>query len=164
MKKALSLLLVALLLLGFALPAQAMTRSTNPQLTMRQNSINNPLPGNFYRANVSPAGGGVQMAAPPPMTPGGGMQATPPTILSSKAPHQVTPGTRTLQGQHINDLGTVQPWIAHYDQFGRLIARTDFNAGNISDGIPSVHHHLFRWGPGMTPHEFASHIPGPFIP
>ena len=44
-------------------PAQAATRSTNPQLTMRQNSINNPLSGNFYRANTN-AGAGIR-AAPP---------------------------------------------------------------------------------------------------
>jgi RHS repeat-associated protein len=60
--------------------------------------------------------------------------------LVGKAPTQVTPGTRTLRGQYQNDLGRIEPWEAHYDQYGRLIGRTDMNAGNKAAGIPDVHH------------------------
>ena len=77
---------------------------------------------------------------------------------------QVTPGTVTLTGQHINDLGRVEPWTAHYDDFGRLIGRTDYNAGNAAQGIPSVHYHTYEWGPGMQPMETGKHIPGEFEP
>ena len=52
--------------------------------------------------------------------------------LSSKAPLQVGPGTKTLTGQHVNDLGRVEPWKASYDQSGRLVGRTDYNAGNAA--------------------------------
>ena len=84
--------------------------------------------------------------------------------LSSKAPQQVTPGTWKLEGQYINDLGKVQPWKAYYDNYGRLIARTDYNAGNIAQGILDTHYHLYEWGPGKTPYEYGSHIGGEFIP
>ncbi len=81
---------------------------------------------------------------------------------SSKARDQVTPGIRELEGHYVNDLGVVQPWRAHYDEYGRLIGRTDFNAGNIAHGIPDTHHHLYEWGPGMNPAEVGSHLPGEF--
>jgi len=84
--------------------------------------------------------------------------------LAKKAPQQVTPGTRILHGQYVNNLGQVQPWTAHYDQFGRVIARTDFNAGNVSAGIPAVHHHLFRWGRGQIAAPYGGHIPGVYTP
>jgi len=83
--------------------------------------------------------------------------------LARKAPHQVTPGTRVLHGQYINDLGRVEPWTAYYDQFGRLIGRTDFNAGNVAQGIPSTHHHIYWWRAGYTPGHI-DHIPGVFQP
>jgi YD repeat-containing protein len=82
--------------------------------------------------------------------------------LANKAPKQVTPGIKELTGQYIDDLGKVQPWKAHYDQYGRLIGRTDFNAGNITQGIPDIHYHLYEWGAGKTPLEIGSHIPGEF--
>jgi YD repeat-containing protein len=49
--------------------------------------------------------------------------------LGGKAPFQVTPGTTDLSGQYVDDRGNVQPWTAHYDEFGRLIGRTDYDAG-----------------------------------
>lgn len=58
----------------------------------------------------------------------------------------------------------MQPWKAYYDEYGRLIARTDYNAGNKSVGIPDIHHHLYEWGPGKTPFEYGSHIEGEYIP
>ena len=84
--------------------------------------------------------------------------------LSSKAPEQVTPGTRYLEGQYINDIGQVQPWKAYYDEYGRLIARTDYNAGNQAAGISDTHYHLYAWGPGHTPWEYGSHIEGEYKP
>ena len=84
--------------------------------------------------------------------------------LAQKAPKQVAPGTRFLEGQYVNDLGQIQPWKAYYDEYGRLIARTDYNAGNIAQGIPDVHYHLYEWGPGKTPYEYGSHIKGEYKP
>jgi hypothetical protein len=81
-------------------------------------------------------------------------------MFSTKAPFQVEPGIDSLEGQYVNDLGQVQPWAANYDEYGRLIARTDFNAGNAAAGIPDIHFHTYEWGPGMTPLETGSHIPG----
>lgn len=39
-----------------------------------------------------------------------------------------------LQRSYDTHKGTerIEPWTAHYDQFGRLIARTDYNAVNIA--------------------------------
>ena len=65
MKKALSLFLVALFLLGFALPAQAMTRSTNPQIHLR-----NTPPGQSVRVTGPPA-------VSPPTTPPSGAARPP---------------------------------------------------------------------------------------
>ena len=39
-------------------------------------------------------------------------------------------------------IGKIQPWQAHYDKFGRLLERTDWNAGIIKSGIPDTHHHI----------------------
>jgi len=85
--------------------------------------------------------------------------------LATKAPKQVTPGTRVLEGRYINDLGRVEPWSAHYDAFGRLIGRTDFNAGNAAQGIPMTHYHVYDWlNPGAAAEEIMSHVPGVFAP
>jgi len=84
--------------------------------------------------------------------------------LAKKAPNQVTPGTRVLEGQYIDDMGRVQPWEAHYDQYGRLVGRTDYNAGNKAAGIPDTHYHTYEWGPGKTPLESGSHIEGVYKP
>ena len=87
----------------------------------------------------------------------------PEKIFSSKAPKQVTPGTKTLEGQYINDKGRVEPWTAHYDEYGRQVGRTDFNAGNKAQGIPDTHYHTYEYGPG-TPGgmETGSHLPGEY--
>ncbi|UVS79156.1 DNRLRE domain-containing protein [Actinokineospora sp. UTMC 2448] len=84
-----------------------------------------------------------------------------------KAPKQTTPGTRTLTGEYINDRGPggvrVEPWVAHYDQYGRLIGRTDYNAGLPKQGIPDVHHHKFEYGPGRQGgQETVKHAPGEY--
>jgi YD repeat-containing protein len=89
---------------------------------------------------------------------------SPGNYLVSKAPKQVTPGIRVLNGQIIDDIGRVQRWKAHYDEYGRLIGRTDYNARNLSQGIPDTHHHIYEWGPGKNPLEIGSHLPGEFFP
>ena len=38
----------------------------------------------------------------------------------------------------------IQPWTAYYDEFGRIIARTDYNAGNKTADIPDTHYHLLE--------------------
>ncbi|MCR5058221.1 MAG: hypothetical protein K6A81_06355 [Clostridiales bacterium] len=58
---------------------------------------------------------------------------------TGNAPYQVAPGTRRLEGVHVTNSGVEQPWIAYYDEYGRLIARTDYNAPNPASGIPSTH-------------------------
>ena len=86
--------------------------------------------------------------------------------LGIKAPKHVTPGTRYLEGQYINIKGQVQPWKAYYNQWGQLIARTDYNAANQSTNppIPKIHYHLYGWRPGMEGAEIGSHIPGEYNP
>ncbi|MEM7049914.1 MAG: RHS repeat-associated core domain-containing protein, partial [Acidobacteriota bacterium] len=82
---------------------------------------------------------------------------------SRKAPNQVPPGVRTLEGQYIDDLGRVQPWKAHYDEYGRQVGRTDFNAGNRSQGIPDTHYHRTEYS-AQFPHgkSAGDHVPGEF--
>ncbi len=85
--------------------------------------------------------------------------------LAGKAPKLVAPGTRILTGQYINDLGRVEPWTAHYDEFGRLIARTDFNAGNRTEGIPATHYHTYDWRRyGAHATRVKDHEPGEYTP
>ena len=68
--------------------------------------------------------------------------------LGRKAPDQVEAGIRYLEGQYIRDGGRVEPWKAYYDEYGRLIARTDYNAPDPSANIPSTHFHLPKWTRG----------------
>jgi len=42
--------------------------------------------------------------------------------------------------QYVDGLGRVQPWEVHYDEFGRMIVRADYNAGNAVEGIDSTHY------------------------
>ncbi|MFV8579212.1 RHS repeat-associated core domain-containing protein, partial [Ralstonia pseudosolanacearum] len=89
----------------------------------------------------------------------------PESIFGSKAPKQVQPGTKSLKGQYINDKGRVEPWEAHYDEYGRQVGRTDYNAGNAAEGIPNTHHHTYEYGPGYgAGKETGSHIPGVYKP
>ena len=84
--------------------------------------------------------------------------------LAGKAPKQVMPGVRKLEGQYVDDLNRVQPWKAYYDEYGRLIGRTDYNAGNITEGIPDIHYHSYEWGLGKLPLENGNHIEGEYKP
>jgi len=56
----------------------------------------------------------------------------------------------------------VQPCKGHYDEYGRLVGRADFSAGNKAAGIPDVHRHTFEWGPAKTTLASGSHIPGTY--
>jgi RHS repeat-associated protein len=82
----------------------------------------------------------------PDMAPGKGRG------LGAKAPEQVTPGIRKLEGQYVDDLGRAQPWETHYDEFGRQIERTDWNAGNPTQNIPDIHYHTKEFGPNSYNH------------
>jgi YD repeat-containing protein len=96
---------------------------------------------------------------------GGAGGELPGEYLAGKAPQQVAPGTTVLEGQYVNDLGRVEPWTAHYDEYGRLIGRTDYNAGNLAQGIPDTHYHVYDWSdPGQPGHEILAHVPGVFKP
>lgn len=80
-----------------------------------------------------------------------------------KAPKHVEPGVRELEGHYTNDLGHVQPWRAHYDEYGRLIGRTDYNAGNRAAGIPDIHYE--RWEHNAQfplGRKVENHVPGEF--
>jgi hypothetical protein len=84
--------------------------------------------------------------------------------LAGKGPAQVEPGVTQLSGQYVNDLGRVEPWTAYYDEYGRMIARTDYNAGNVTDGIPSVHYHVYEYNAEFPfGHEIQSHVPGEYV-
>ncbi len=85
-------------------------------------------------------------------------------LLCNKAPDYVTPGIGKLEGQYMNDFGRIEPWTAYYDEYGRNIARTDYNAGNAKENIPDVHYHLYEWIPGKQHHEYAAHVAGEYIP
>lgn len=89
----------------------------------------------------------------------------PDEIFSTKAPKQTTPGTKTLEGQYINDKGRVESWKAHYDEYGRQIGRTDYNAGNKTQGIPSTHHHTKEYNAKFpTGRSTGDHIEGEYKP
>jgi YD repeat-containing protein len=83
----------------------------------------------------------------------------PDEVFASKAPLQVTPGTDKLSGFYVNDQGKLQPWNAKYDTYGRLIERTDFNAGNLKQNIPSTHYHTILYLP-KGQFNGVNHIPG----
>jgi hypothetical protein len=102
---------------------------------------------------------------PCPAVPRYASQVTVGRYLAGEAPLQVQPGVRNLTGYKIETSGAaprVQPWTASYDQYGRLIGRTDFNAANPAVGIPDTHYHTYQWGTGMNPLETGSHLPGEY--
>jgi hypothetical protein len=83
--------------------------------------------------------------------------------VSGKAPWHTAPGTDTLEGEYVNDIQQVQPWRAHYDQFGRQIGRTDYNAGNPVDNIADTHYHTYGYNNGIR-YPILDHVPGVFMP
>jgi hypothetical protein len=65
----------------------------------------------------------------------------------------------------VNDQGRVEPWTAHFDDYGRQVGRTDFNAGNKAQGIPDTHHHTYDWSNiHEAGKEVTSHVPGEYKP
>jgi len=87
----------------------------------------------------------------------------------NNAPTHTTPGTQTLTGVHVNNLGQPEPWIAYYDQYGRMIARTDYALGDLTQGIEPTHYHVYSYPPfsvddpeGKAP--FGDHFPGEYNP
>ncbi len=84
--------------------------------------------------------------------------------LAKDAIEHVTPGIRALEGVHLNGAtGRVEPWKAYYDEYGRIIGRTDYNAGNKAAGIPSIHHHLYEYSNTII-HRIKGHPAGEFRP
>jgi hypothetical protein len=83
--------------------------------------------------------------------------------LAGKHPQQVEPGIRTRSGVYVNDLGREEPWTAHYDEYGRFIGRTDYNAANKAAGIDATHYHIYEYS-GQYPygHYTQNHIPGEY--
>ncbi len=69
--------------------------------------------------------------------------------LGGQAPQQVTPGTRLLLGQYVDDCAQVQPWQAWYDEYGRLVERTDFTDLPDPRTHTNPHHHTYEYGPGF---------------
>ena len=100
----------------------------------------------FHGIGSSSGGGKDGGNGNPPQSGGGGNNggpSQPGDYLAGKGPKQVTPGTRTLEGVYVNDKGRVEPWKAYYDEYGRQIGRTDYNAGNKAQGIPDTHYHKY---------------------
>jgi len=86
--------------------------------------------------------------------------------LGMKAPEQVEAGIRYLEGQYIRDFevwGRVEPWKAYYDEYGRIIARTDYNAPDPKHDIPATHYHLIEWTIGGKNGE-EIHYDGEYMP
>lgn len=84
-------------------------------------------------------------------------------FFTKDAPMQAYPGIKEMTGYHVNGRGRVEPWHAYYDEFGHLIARTDYNAGNKAIGKADTHHHLYAFINGSTK-EIALHIEGEYRP
>lgn len=104
------------------------------------------------------AAGGAALDALDPLGIAGAEDADAGTYLAGKAPTQVSPGTTSLDGQYVNDLGRVEPWTAHYDEYGRLVGRTDYNAGNEAQGIPDTHYHTMSTDPATATGWKPGHI------
>jgi hypothetical protein len=86
----------------------------------------------------------------------------------NNAPNQTTSGTKNIDGVHINDQGDAEPYTGHYDEYGRLVRRTDYTNGNAAEGIPGIHSHAFIYnqdfpnGIGLPPD--LNHAPGEYSP
>ena len=81
-------------------------------------------------------------------------------LFDGNAPNLGSPW-EIKNGVHVTNSGTPQPWRALYDAFGRLVARTDYNAPNPSIGAARIHYHVYVWDPkSLTPREVEAHIDG----
>ena len=79
-----------------------------------------------------------------------------------EAPKFLRPDVRVLEGIYLDDLGRQHSWRAHYDEFGRLIGRMDWDPRNLP-GVPPVHYHTYKWTRGGII-ETGTHIPGEYVP
>ena len=75
--------------------------------------------------------------------------------LSHKAPLQTTHGIRQLNGTHITSNGRAEPWVAHYDEYGRQIGRTDYTRGPHG-----THHHTREYLEYPDNVKVTDHIEG----
>ena len=83
--------------------------------------------------------------------------------IGQKASRFVSPGIRVLEGQYIDDLGRAQPWRAFYDEYGRMIGRTDYNAGSRGAGIPDTHYERWEYNSQFPlGRKVENHRPGEF--
>jgi hypothetical protein len=92
--------------------------------------------------------------------------------LAKPAPNQVTPGVENLRNVYLDSHGNYHYSVSSYDEFGRVIGRTDVEPGTF--GKDPIHYHTFGpmqggnmgkgfplirgWG------ETGSHLPGIFDP
>jgi hypothetical protein len=65
--------------------------------------------------------------------------------LSQKADMVGTPGS-VKSGVYVNDLGVAEPWLAQYDEYGRLQGRTDISIGNKVENYDAIHYHEYTYG------------------
>ena len=83
-------------------------------------------------------------------------------ITDSPLKGRIAPGTNVLKGIHYNKgLKRDEPWVAYYDEFGRLLARTDYNAGNIVENIDDIHFHIYQHINGSN-QEVLKHVVGEY--
>jgi len=94
----------------------------------------------------------------------GGYEADKSRWGTGKAPWQVQPGIRSIKGQYTDKTtGRIEPWEAHYDQYGRQTGRTDYNAGNKADNTPDTHYHTYGYRNGIR-YPIDDHAPGVLAP
>lgn len=95
---------------------------------------------------------------------GGAKPALPPNAWNKNAPHQVTPGTNTLDHVKFNPkTGQWEQSTVHYDQYGRQIGRTDNSTHGFPDTHTDPHHHTYTYGPGYGPKGWdPGPKPGPY--
>jgi YD repeat-containing protein len=67
--------------------------------------------------------------------------------LAPKAPKQGKPG-ETIRGTYVDKDGNSHEWTASYDQYGRLMERTDFTGQPNPNTHTDPHHHNITYGPG----------------
>lgn len=63
-------------------------------------------------------------------------------------------------GTYVEEMNAYVMYVCD-DEYGRLIARTDYNAPNPAAGIPSTHYHIYNWTQG-SPYEDPNHYPGEY--
>jgi hypothetical protein len=93
-------------------------------------------------------------------------------LAHSKSPNQVTPGISSLRNVYLDSAGAYEYSVVSYDEYGRVIGRTDVEPG-LFDKDP-IHYHTYGPVLGRTTGggypamegwgETGSHIPGIFDP